>query len=181
MKNLEIVFTEEMDKKLEKISELEKTLMNSVETTVNTIDINREDLLKLGITNKEIDFINDEKKIVMDRLKKYFSIYFFSGVFYCGAHTYKFYRMKLPLRKSLYPISFLLGSFYIYTIYAMKTFNYKLTEKIKIMLYNKYFTNFDLNKIEENPEFLRKRELIENRLKFTKFYSQRKYLINKFI
>jgi hypothetical protein len=182
MKKLEnFVFTEEIDHKFEKLSELEKILLNSAESSINSNEINREDLLRLGITNKEIDFINDEKKRVMDKLKRNFSIYFFSGIIYCGAHSYKFYRKQLPVRKSLYPLCFLLGTFYLFTLYAMRTFNTKMTEKIKIMLYNKYFTNFDLSNIEENPEFMRKRNLIENQLKFTKFYNQRNYLINKFI
>jgi len=147
----------------------------------NSNEIDKEYLLGQGFSNKEIDFINNEKKNVMDRLKKYFSIYFFSSVFYCCTHTFKFYRKDLPLRKSLYPFGFLLGTFYLFTIYAMKTFNQKLSHKIKIMLYNKYSTNLDLNHIEQNMEFLNNKDLIENQMKFTKFYHQRNPLINKFI
>ena len=175
-----IVFVEEIDRKLIELTELEKTLMHAVESTLNKPDVDRDELIKLGFTNHEIDFVNDEKKRVMDSLKFYFSIYFFSGILYCSLHSFKFYRKDLPLKKSLYPWGFLLSTFYFFTIYSMRTFNSKMSFKIKNLLINKKFGNIkEVEDIEKNKGFVQKRDLVENKLKFMKFYNDRNILFSK--
>ena len=72
-----IVFSEVFDTSLDEFIEQEQTLMHSVESTINNIDVDRNELYKLGFIDSEIDLINNEKKRVMDNLKFYFSIYFF--------------------------------------------------------------------------------------------------------
>ena len=174
-----IVFSEVFDTSLDEFNEQEQTLMHSVESTINNIDVDRNELYKLGFIDSEIDLINNEKKRVMDNLKFYFSIYFFSGIIYCSLHTFKFYRKELPIRKSLYPWGFLLTSFYIFTIYSMKTFNSKMTNKIKDLLITKKFL---INKIgieNNNRENDEEKILIENKLKFYKFFKDRNILISQ--
>ena len=174
-----IVFSEVFDTSLDEFNEQEQTLMHSVESTINNIDVDRNELYKLGFIDSEIDLINNEKKRVMDNLKFYFSIYFFSGIIYCSLHTFKFYRKELPIRKSLYPWGFLLTSFYIFTIYSMKTFNSKMTNKIKDLLITKKFL---INKIgieNNNRENDEEKILIENKLKFYKFFKDRNILLSQ--